>query len=140
VITLLEPRKSEAILYLAAENASKLLPLPPSRCAQVQFYLSSIASFWEAEVNLQRKEVVNEENLVGRHSYTDAVEMQESENACLRDEKVQEAIGTMQLPDGAVVCVEPWTYSPDGTADMSVRRIMVSFPESTTLQPVQEYS
>jgi primary-amine oxidase len=112
--------------YLDAENASKALPEPPARRAQIQFYLNSISSFWEAEVDLQTKQIVTEENLVGRHSYTDDVEMQESEIACLKDERVKKESAAMELPDDAVVCVEPWTYSPDGTADMSLRRIMVS--------------
>lgn len=127
------------IPYLAAENASKALPQPPARRAQIQFYLNSISSFWEAEVNFQTKQIVNEENLVGRHSYTDDVEMQESEIACLKDERVKKEIAAMELPDDAVVCVEPWTYSPDGTADMSLRRIMVSRLFSSRLLPSQEH-
>ena len=127
------------IPYLAAENASKALPQPPARRAQIQFYLNSIASFWEAEVNLQTKQIVNKENLVGRHSYTDDVEMQESELACLNDERVKKEIAAMELPNDAVVCVEPWTYSPDGTADMSLRRIMVSPLYSSSFLSFQEY-
>jgi hypothetical protein len=68
------------IQYLAAENALETLPQPPSRCAQVQFYFDSIQIFSEANVN--------KENLVGRHSYTGVIEMQESEIACLKDQRV----------------------------------------------------
>ena len=71
--------------------------------------------------------MISKENLVGRHSYTDAVEMQESEIACLADERVQAEIQAMDLPDGAVVCIEPWTYAPDGMEDMTKRWIMVIF-------------
>jgi primary-amine oxidase len=113
------------IPYLEAENTSGLL-LPPTRCALVQYYLDSIASFWEGKVNLDTQAMVSKENLVGKHSYTDAVEMQESEKACLADPRVQDEIKSMELPEDAVVCIEPWTYAPDGMEDMTKRRIMVS--------------
>jgi len=125
VITLREPLKEALIPYLAAENASKTLPQPPARCAQVQFYLDSITSFWDSQVNLQSKQIVSKEHLEGRHSYTDALEMQESEIECLKDERVKKELAALELPNDAVVCVEPWTYAPDGMEDMTVRRIMV---------------
>jgi primary-amine oxidase len=65
--------------------------------------------------------------------------MQESELACLNDERVKKEIAAMELPNDAVVCVEPWTYSPDGTADMSLRRIMVSPLYSSSFLSFQEY-
>ena len=117
------------IPYLEAEDVvSAPLPPPPSRCALVQFYLNSIESFWEAKVNLDTQTMFNRENLVGRHSYTDAVEMQETETACLADPRVQAEIKAMDLPEDAVVCIEPWTYAPDGMEDMMKRRIMVCLP------------
>jgi primary-amine oxidase len=51
--------------------------------------------------------------------------MQESEKACLADARVQAEIKAMELPEEAVVCIEPWTYAPDGMEDMTKRRIMV---------------
>jgi primary-amine oxidase len=126
VITLSEPRKADIIPYLEAENAGADLPSPPARRVQLQFYLDSIASFWEAEVNIDTRAVVSRKNLVGRHSYTDSVEMQESEIACLADPRVQAELNAMELPEDGVVCIKTWTYAPDGTADMTARRIMVS--------------
>jgi primary-amine oxidase len=113
------------IPYLEAENASSPLPTPPSRCALVQFYLDSITSFWEGEVNLETQTLSSRQNLFGRHSYTDAVEMQGTEAACLADPRVQAELRAMELPEDAVVCIEPWTYAPDGMEDMTKRRIMV---------------
>lgn len=130
MLTLAEPPKSELVVYLEAENSSKPLPPPPTRIALVQFYLDTIASFWEGKVDLESQKIIEKENLVGKHSYTDGVEMQESEIACLADPRVQEEIKAMDLPEDAVVCVEPWTYGTDGANDMAIRRIMVSFPSS----------
>jgi len=126
VVTLKEPAKLELVPYLEAENSSKPLPHPPARVALVQWYLDTIASFWEGRVDLESKKVMEKENLVGKHSYTDGVEMQESELACLADPRVQAEIKAMELPENAVVCVEPWTYGTDGANDMALRRIMVS--------------
>ncbi len=36
-------------------------------------------------------------------------------------------IAAMELPDDAVICVESWTFFPDSTQDMDIRRIMVGF-------------
>lgn len=126
-MTLSEPPKGEMIPYLEAENTSKPLPPAPPRLALVQYYLDSILSFWEGKVNLDIQTLITKENLVGRHSYIDAVEMQESEKACLADPRVQAEIKDMELPENAVVCIEPWTYAPDGMEDMTRRRIMVIF-------------
>jgi primary-amine oxidase len=92
------------IPYLSAENTSAPI-LPPPRCALVQYYLDTISSFWEGKVNIDTLSLLSKENLVGRHSYTDAAEMQESERACLADERIQAEIKTMDLPKNAVVCV-----------------------------------
>lgn len=63
--------------------------------------------------------------LPGKHSYTDADEMQKSEIACLANPKVKAEIKALDLPEEAVVVVESWTYAPDGTEDMTKRIIMV---------------
>ena len=44
-----------------------------------------------------------------------------TEKACLTDPRVQEEIRLMDLPEDAVVCIEPWTYGTDGMNDMSKR-------------------
>jgi primary-amine oxidase len=133
-VTLREPAKSDLLPYLEAENTSKPLPSPPARVAHVQWYLDTIASFWEGWVDLESKKVIGKENLVGKHSYTDGAEMQESELACLADPRVQAEIKSMDLPEDAVVCVEPWTYGTDGANDMALRRIMVSLEPRKMLQ------
>jgi primary-amine oxidase len=125
VLTLSEPPKALLAPYLSAENASKSLPSPPARVALVQWYLDDISKFWEGTVDLDSQNIRSKERLVGKHSYTDGAEMQESEIACLADERVQDEIKAMDLPEDAVVCVEPWTYGTDGANDMAVRRIMV---------------
>ena len=117
--------------YLEAEKSSSPLPPPPARCALVQYYLDAITSFWEGKLDLDAKNIISRENLVGRHSYTDALEMQGAEAACLADPRVQAELKAMELPEDAVVCIEPWTYAPDGIEDMTKRLIMVRFPSDS---------
>lgn len=93
--------------------------------ALVQFYLATASQFREARLDLATHETFGEKDLAGKQSYTDAVEMQESEKACLADARVQEQINSLDLPEDAVVCIEPWTYGTDGMNDMSNRIIMV---------------
>ncbi|KAG0651216.1 Copper amine oxidase 1 [Hyphodiscus hymeniophilus] len=127
VVTLSEPAKTGIMPYLEAENASMPLPRPPPRCALVQYYLDSINNFWEAQVGIDAGKILNREHLAGRHSYTDAVEMQRAEVACLADPRIQAELKAMELPEDAVVCVEPWTYAPDGMEDMTKRFVMCYF-------------
>lgn len=71
------------------------------------------------------RKLITVENLDGQHAYVDAGKMKKSEKACMADPRVQAAIKAFQLPEGAVVVCDPWTYSPDGMNDMSRRCIMV---------------
>jgi primary-amine oxidase len=52
--------------------------------------------------------------------------MQKSEIACLAHPKVRAEIKALDLPEDAVVCVESWTYAPDGIENMAQRIIMVN--------------
>ncbi|EEP82637.1 conserved hypothetical protein [Uncinocarpus reesii 1704] len=126
VVTLAEPRKVDMIPFLEAEHASKSA-IPPCRTAMVQFYLENSSDFREIHVDLSSLKVTKELKLTGKHSYLDPQLMDECEQACLKDEQVQEAIRALQLPEGAVVCVEPWTYGTDGMHDMSKRILMCYF-------------
>jgi primary-amine oxidase len=53
--------------------------------------------------------------------------MKQVETACLGDSRVQDEVKKLQLPDGATVIVEPWTYATDGMNDMSSRITMCWF-------------
>ncbi len=124
-ITLSEPRKADLIPYLDAERRGEQLPQAPPRVSLVQFYLDSSAHFKELKYDVYSGRIFAEKDLSGTQSYTDTVEMQETEDACLADPQVQEEIKSLDLPEDAVVCVEPWTYGTDGMNDMSKRIIMV---------------
>ncbi|EER26360.1 hypothetical protein D8B26_003276 [Coccidioides posadasii str. Silveira] len=126
VVTLAEPPKAEMVPFLEAEHASKPVA-PPSRTAMVQFYLDDSSDFREIRVDLSSREVTEELKLTGKHSYIDPALMDECEEACLKDPEVQKAIAALDLPQGAVVCVEPWTYGTDGMHDMSKRILMCYF-------------
>lgn len=76
-------------------------------------------------MDLGLKKVTDVKNLDGSHAYVDAGEMKKCEKACLDDSRVQAAIEALQLPEGAVVVCDPWTYSPDGMNDMTRRCVMV---------------
>ena len=79
-------------------------------------------------MDLTGKKLRDVKDLDGKHAYVDAGEMLKCEKACLEDLHVQEAIKALQLPEGAEVVVDPWTYSPDGMNDMSRRCVMVRNP------------
>jgi primary-amine oxidase len=125
VVTLAEPPKAQMIPYLDAEHASKPTTPPPPRIALVQFYLDTSSDFREARLDVTSGRCLEEVKLAGKHSYLDTELMTAAETSCLADPDVQEAIKALELPEGAVVCVEPWTYGTDGMHDMSRRIIMV---------------
>lgn len=81
--------------------------------------------FYELKVDVDAGSIVHKEQLLGCHPHVDANDMQKVERACLDDPGVQAAIRDMQLPDGAVVKIEPWTYATDGMNDMSQKITMV---------------
>jgi primary-amine oxidase len=125
VITLLEPPKKELVPYLQAERLGKISPTAPPRVAQILFYVENGSQFRQARVDLGSKQLYDLKTLTGKHAFVDAGEMKKCEKACLEDSRVQDAIKALQLPEGAVVVCDPWTYSPDGMNDMSKRCVMV---------------
>lgn len=126
VITLAEPPKAILLPYLEAERTDQPRPKVP-RKAFCQYYLDDRQQFHQLEINIATKELSDREALPGKHSYTDAEEGIKSEAACLADPQVQAAIKQLDLPENAVIVVEPWTYAPDGIEDMSQRIIMVRY-------------
>lgn len=118
------------IPFLAAERAGRETDVPiPARCAMVQFYHDTPSDFREVWIEVGTGKITHEKLLKGKHSYVDSTEMQAAEESCLASNEVQEAICMLQLPEAAVVCVEPWTYGTDGMNDMAERVIMVSVSE-----------
>lgn len=112
--------------YLELEHAGhSLLPTLP-RVASVQFYRQTSANFQEISLDLGNGAMFGKKDLAGKQSYTDSDEMQQSEAACLADPQVQAEVAALDLPEGAAICVEPWTYGTDGMNDVSDRIIMVS--------------
>jgi primary-amine oxidase len=120
------------IPFLEAEKANAVPSgNRPMRVALIHFYLDKPVDLREVKVHLARKTLASPRLLAGSQSYTDAEEMKRSEKACLADPKIQQALKDMDLPEGAEVVIEPWTYSPDGMNDMSRRIIMVTSPVGT---------
>ncbi|OIW30441.1 amine oxidase [Coniochaeta ligniaria NRRL 30616] len=126
-ITLSEPPKKELVPFLEAERLGNPHPYQLPRVAQVLVYLGEATQFRRVQVNLTEEKVSEVKNLSGSHAYVDAGEMVKCEKACLEDPRVQAAIKALQLPDGAEVVCDPWTYSPDGMNDMSRRCVMCFF-------------
>ncbi len=128
VITLAEPPKEEMVLFLDAEHKGHSTIIRPPRHATVQVFLGAKRDsehFYELRVNVESGEIVHNEKLSGRHPHVDGDDMIKTEAACLNDPGVQAAIHDLQLPDGAVVKIEPWTYATDGMNDMSRKITMV---------------
>ncbi|KAF9886316.1 hypothetical protein FE257_011575 [Aspergillus nanangensis] len=127
VVTLQEPPKAHMIPFLDAEHTGKPSISSPKRTAFIQFYRGTAADFREVELELHTGIIRREKKLEGKHSYLDTTESQATEKACLNSPEVKEAIRMLELPDDAVVCVEPWTYGTDGMNDMAERIIMCYF-------------
>ncbi|KAF2724418.1 hypothetical protein K431DRAFT_262216 [Polychaeton citri CBS 116435] len=129
VITLKEPAKKDMIVYLDREHQGDSDLVPPIRIARVQVVRlqSALSRFCELWVDLDHASVVKEEQLEGKHSYVDSNHMKAVEQACHADEQVQAEIRKLELPAGAQVCIEPWTYATDGMNDMSQRITMCWF-------------
>ncbi|KAJ5108195.1 hypothetical protein N7456_004870 [Penicillium angulare] len=127
VVTLKEPAKVEMVAFL--ENKANRTIKRPERVARVQVSIveSEENKFVELWVDLDHSVILKNEHLVGKHPYIDSDYMQAVENACLADERVQEQIAYLQLPDNARVVVEAWAYATDGTKDMSQRTSMCWF-------------
>ncbi|KAF2713495.1 copper amine oxidase [Pleomassaria siparia CBS 279.74] len=119
VITLSEPPKRELIAFLDGVGP------PPRRIARVHAYISK--AFHELHVDLNARGVISNEIQYGKHSHVDTAYMKQVEEACLEDVRVKVEIKKLQLPEGATVIVEPWTYATDGMNDMSTRTAMCWF-------------
>ncbi|KAJ6180086.1 hypothetical protein N7519_010547 [Penicillium mononematosum] len=129
-ITLKEPAKLEMLPFLENEDRGLPLNTRPARISRVQVVLRSDKGqnqLIELLVDLDSKQVIKNEHLVGRHSYIDADYMRLVESACLADPKVQDEIKKLKLPADSTVIVEPWAYGTDGMNDMSERISMCWF-------------
>lgn len=82
-------------------------------------------NFYQLKVDVDSGDVVQKEKLTGSHPHVDATDMQMTEKACLADPAVQSAINDLQLPEGAIIKIEPWTYATDGVNDMKQKITMV---------------
>ena len=128
VITLEEPAKKLFVPYLEAEHGGKALPRI-DRKAFVAYYLRNTVSpctgcrsyncidtllqekFHEAIVNLSTQNVETNVRLgANEHGNGDYDEILKIEKNALEDEGVKAEIAKLQLPEGTVVCADPWIY------------------------------
>lgn len=117
------------IAFLEREHLEQPQVSRPTRIAYIQGIVrgdSGSNELTELLVDLDRCAVIQQEILVGKHSFIDSAYMKDVENACMADERVQNEIRKLRLPPGASVVVEPWAYATDGMNDMSERTSMVS--------------
>ena len=117
------------IAFLEREHLGQLQTSCPLRISRVQVVVrgdSGPAELTELLVDLDHGTVVEQEVLVGKHSYIDSAYMKAVEKACMADERVQSEIKRLKLPAGASVVVEAWAYATDGMNDMSERTSMVT--------------
>ncbi len=138
VITLREPPKDKLVSYLDAEHRGDE---PPAldRCARAEILVQGSTGsndLIELILDLERKTIVKQQHLIGKHSYIDTTYMKAVENACLSNPQIKESVYKLDLPDGATPIVEPWAYATDGENDMSSRITMVSPPCPSSHQVV----
>ncbi|KAJ4181471.1 hypothetical protein NW767_013522 [Fusarium falciforme] len=116
VITLSEPPKQQLAPYLAA--LEKGPPSPLDRRAFVAYYIRKTDIFHEAVVNLTTGTVESNVRLGPHlHGNADYDEAQMIEKVALEDPKVLAELEKLKLPEGTVVCADPWIYGSDGIDD-----------------------
>ena len=129
-ITLLEPAKKQFLPYLEAEHSGKPLP-SVARKAFTAYYIrntvgdSSVAlrlnltvedRFHEAVVDLSNGQIESNVRLgPNAHGNADYDEVKMVEINALEDEEVKAAIAKLELPEGTVVCADPWIYGMDSS-------------------------
>ncbi|CEI61777.1 Copper amine oxidase 1 [Fusarium venenatum] len=117
VITLSEPPKEKLAPYLHALDNGKS-PSPPERRVFVAYYIRKTDIFHEAIVNLTTGRIESNVKL-GQNIHSNAVydEVQQVEKIALEDPKVLAELEKLKLPEGTVVCADPWIYGSDGVDD-----------------------
>ncbi|KIV91610.1 hypothetical protein PV10_06128 [Exophiala mesophila] len=116
-ITLDEPPKSQMIPYLEAEHSGSSLPFI-ARKAFVSYYIRNTERFHEAVVDLSAGKVERNVRLGSNlHGNADYEEILLVEKNALADPGVQAALAKLQLPEGTVLCADPWIYGSDGVND-----------------------
>ncbi|EXJ84588.1 primary-amine oxidase [Capronia epimyces CBS 606.96] len=141
VITLSEPPKADMIQFLEAESKHDIPQTRLARVAMVQAFLGPRDSdhFFQLKVDVTSGKILKQAQLHGCHPHVDASDMQRIERACLDNSGVQDAIKAMQLPEGALVKIEPWTYATDGMNDMSQKINMCYFYMHLSHHPDANY-
>ncbi|KAK2011733.1 copper amine oxidase [Colletotrichum eremochloae] len=117
VVTLNEPAKAELAPYLDARDKGQS-PAQPDRRAFLAYYIRGTNLFHEAVVNLTTGKVESNVKLGANvHGNVDYGEAQLVEKIALEDPKVIAEIKKLELPEGTVVCADPWIYGSDGVDD-----------------------
>lgn len=109
-ITLEEPAKAEAVVYLAAQRSGQSVPSIDRRVF-INYYIRKTNKFHESVVNLSTQTVERNVRLGANvHAPGDGEEIIAIEKLALEDEGVKEEIKRLQLPEGSVVICDPWIY------------------------------
>ncbi|KAF5024439.1 hypothetical protein F66182_3525 [Fusarium sp. NRRL 66182] len=117
VITLSEPPKEKLAPYLEALDGGEK-PLSLERRAFVAYYIRRTDIFHEAIVNLTTERVERNVKLGPNvHGNVDYDEAQRVEKLALEDPNVLAELEKLKLPEGTVVCADPWIYGSDGIDD-----------------------
>lgn len=116
-ITIHEPPKAQLLAYFEAERMKKFLPYI-DRKAFTSYYIRNTDRFHEAVVNLSTGRVESNVRLGPNiHGNGDYEEILMIEKIALEDAGVKAEIAKLNLPEGTVVCADPWIYGSDGICD-----------------------
>lgn len=141
VITLLEPAKKDFIPYLDAEHSGRPLPQIPRKALSAYYIRNTVSCdllirskcnahsnqnrFHEAVINLSTDSVENNVRLGANiHGNGDYEELLAVEKQALEDEKVKAEIAKLNLPEGTVVCADPWIYGTFESISFTLRQSM----------------
>lgn len=118
-VTLDEPPKALLVPYLEAEHKGSPLPIVP-RTAYVLYLLQNTHKTFEAIVDLGTGKLVsNAEIPADCHAAADTSELVTIEEIVLSSPEVKKELERLNLPAGAVVACDPWTYGSDGDDDQT---------------------
>lgn len=118
-VTLDEPAKSLVVPYLEAEHRGSPLPIVP-RSAYVLYVMQNTHKTFEAIVDFSTGKLVsNAEIPADCHAAADTSELYEIEEIALSSPEVKKELERLNLPKGAVVACDPWTYGTDGDDDQT---------------------
>jgi primary-amine oxidase len=116
-VTLNEPPKKQVVAFLEAEHRGSPLPVVP-RSAYVLYVMTNTHKTFEAIVDFSTRKLASNVKVPDdQHAAADTFELYAIEEIALSSPEVKKELERLNLPAGAIVACDPWTYGTDGDDD-----------------------